>query len=373
MEKIGEPVRLKSLLFGFKGYNTFMSTYKSITRFSASSQAQFRLKLIKFFNQFDLKTTFEAFGVSKATVYRWKKKLKESGGKLESLVPASTAPKTKRKMMVEPLVVKYIANLRRKHPNLGKRKIKVLLDEYCLENDLTTIAESTIGKVIKRFNLNFGYSSGKAYHNPSSAWAQKKVKRRKRTRVRYSPKVDHFGYLEVDTIVKFIQGLKLYVYNALDIRLKFQFSLAYPKAKAQNTTDFFQKLEKVYPLKGGIKIVQTDNGSEYQGVFEQYLKNKGIKQFFIYPRCPKINAYVERANRTLQEEFLNWHQDLALTSLNLLNQKLATYLIWYNTERPHESLNDQSPINYLLKVASESQKYVTCTPFSCCYKKRMGN
>jgi len=37
------------------------------------------------------------------------------------------------------------------------------------------------------------------------------------------------------------------------------------------------------------------------------------------------------------------------------------YLVWYNTERPHESLNNLTPVNYLLKYYPESQMYVTCT------------
>ncbi|QQS43374.1 hypothetical protein IPM65_04415 [Candidatus Roizmanbacteria bacterium] len=32
---------------------------------------------------------------------------------------------------------------------MGKEKIKPLLDEYCLQEGISTISESTIGKVIK--------------------------------------------------------------------------------------------------------------------------------------------------------------------------------------------------------------------------------
>jgi lysyl-tRNA synthetase class 2 len=165
----------------------------------------------------------------------------------------------------------------------------------------------------------------------------------------------------MDTIVRFDQGIKYYVYNCLDIKLRFQFSLAYRKANSKNTLDFFKKLEKVYPVRQGIRIVQTDNGSEYQGFFKQYLKDKGIKQMFICPRCPKIDAYVERANRTWQDAFVDWHVHLAVTDRELFNRELIDHLVWYNTERPHESLGDKSPIDYLITVSPESQKYLTCT------------
>jgi len=334
------------------------NTYKNILNFFNNNEAQFRLEVIKFFEEFGLKPTQKAFGVSKATLYRWRKRLSQSGGKLTSLIPLSKAPKRKRQMMVNPKIVDYIAFLREKHPRLGKRKIKPLLDKYCKKNSLTPISVSTIGKVIKRHNLFF-QKQGRVYHNPSSGWAKRKSFRRQK--VRYSPKVKDFGYLEIDTVVMFLLGMKFYVYNALDVKLKFKFALAYKKANVLNTLDFFKKLQEVYPLKNGIKIVQTDNGSEYLGLFHKYLIKKGITHLFIYPRCPKINSFVERANRTLKEEFLNEYQDLALTDINLLNQELIKYLVWYNTQRPHEALNYKSPIDYLLEVSPESQMYVTCT------------
>jgi len=358
-----EPTTLHSLYWKIPGYNvSAVSQYRCLLCYEKSDQAKFRLTVIEFFAEFGLKPTLKAFQVSKATIYRWRKRLKDSGGRLDSLIPQSTAPKNKRQMMVEPAVISYISQLRKEHPRLGKRKIKPLLEKYCRKEGLTSISESTIGKVIKRFNLTFSPPTyGRAYHNPNSAWARKKLKKKKRQRVKYSPKPKDFGYLEIDTIIRFDQGMKLYVYNAIDIKLRFQFSLAYKRASSKNTVNFFQRLEQIYPLKQGIKIVQTDNGSEYLGAFDQYLTKKRIKHLFIYPRCPKINGYVERANRALQKEFINWNIDLALTDINLFNRELIDYLIWYNTIRPHEGLNDQSPIDYLLKIAPESQKYVTCT------------
>jgi transposase InsO family protein len=38
-----------------------------------------------------------------------------------------------------------------------------------------------------------------------------------------------------------------------------------------------------------IKIVQTDNGSEFLGEFDKYLNEIGIEHYFSYPRSPKTN------------------------------------------------------------------------------------
>ncbi|BAL80245.1 integrase core domain-containing protein [Caldisericum exile] len=121
------------------------------------------------------------------------------------------------------------------------------------------------------------------------------------------------------------------------------------------------KLETVYLIKYAIKVVQRDFGSEFLGEFDEYLKKKNIKHNFIYPRCPRINGFIERANRTLQEEFIDLNLLLLLDNINEFNKRLIDYLIWYNTQRPHKSLNNLTPIDYVLKYYPESQMYVTRT------------
>jgi transposase InsO family protein len=118
----------------------------------------------------------------------------------------------------------------------------------------------------------------------------------------------------------------------------------------------------VYPVQNGINTIQTDNGLEFLGGFDIYIRRKNIRHLFIYPRCPKINAYVERANRTLQEEFIDGHEEYVLEGIEEFNSRLIDYLVWHNTKRVHNSLGNISPINYLLKILpSESQMYVTHT------------
>ncbi|WP_430626746.1 helix-turn-helix domain-containing protein, partial [Thiobacter aerophilum] len=42
--------------------------------------AQERLEILQFFDKHGLAATMDAFGVSRRTLYRWKKALRESGG-----------------------------------------------------------------------------------------------------------------------------------------------------------------------------------------------------------------------------------------------------------------------------------------------------
>ncbi len=326
----------------------------SLKRFSKDEVAQERLKILRFYQEFGEKATLKAFGVNRKTIWVWRKRLSLTGH-LSTLVPYSTRPKTVRRMTTDERIVNYIKHLREKHPRLGKEKIKPLLDKYCLTLGIQSISVSTIGKVIKRNNL-FYQKQGRIYHNPDFGWAKRKPS--KRLRVRYSPKPQDFGHLQMDTILKLIDGLRVYLYSALDINLKFGLTLVYFHLNSQNALDFFKKVKLVYPAK--IKSVQTDNGLEFLGAFDQYLKKENIPHYFIYPRCPRINGAVERYQRTIQEEFLDPNLDL-IHQPKLFEERLGEYLLWYNTQRPHESLGLKSPMDYLVEKGGMSKMCVTHT------------
>lgn len=68
-----------------------------------------------------------------------------------------------------------------------------------------------------------------------------------------------------------------------------------------------------------------------------------------------MNAHAERFNRTVQEEFLDYHEDLLWgdeANLALLNRKLGEWLLWCNGERPHEALGQRTPIAALARERS---------------------
>ncbi|MFH1194022.1 MAG: integrase core domain-containing protein, partial [bacterium] len=52
------------------------------------------------------------------------------------------------------------------------------------------------------------------------------------------------------------------------------------------------------------------------------------------------------------------------------NQKLMDWLLWYNTERPHWSLNLLSPVDYLIKTGHLSNMSWTDT-LACNFSHKM--
>ena len=329
-----------------------------LRKFDSSEIAKERLKIIRFYDKHGEKTTKEAFGVGRKTIHVWKKRLELSNGKLIGLIPSFTRPHKTRRMTTNPKITEFIKSLREKHPRLGKEKIYPLLLIFCKEEGITPIKESTIGKVIKRNNL-FHQKQERIYHNPNSKFAKNRHKT-KRLRTKHSPKPEDFGYIQMDTVVRLVDGVKYYFYSAIDTKGKFALFLPYRHLNSRNTVDFFKKL--VFAIPFTIRTVQTDNGLEFLGEFERYLKKSNIKHIFTYPRCPRINGVVERYNRSIQEEFINYNFHL-LHDKKTFSLNPADYLLFYNCQRVHKTLSNKTPMDYLFEKGVMSKKSVTYTLF----------
>lgn len=327
----------------------------SLKKFDLDEVARERLRIITFYKEYGEKATVKAFGADRKTIYIWRRRLKQGGFHLVSLVPSSTQPKRLRRMVTDTRILEFIKSWRERYPRLGKEKIKPLLDNYCRSLSIASISESTIGKVIKR-NHYFFQKIGKVYHNPNCKWNE--AKREKRLRVKHSPSHLDFGHIQSDTIFTITNGIKNYFYSAIDTRSKFGLVLNYRSLNSRNMKDFYTKFKSVYP--GEIKDWQTDNGLEHLGEMDYKLKQEGIPHYFTYPRCPKINGVVERFNRTLRENLIDVYIDLIHDKI-LFNRKLSEFVIFYNTQRAHNTLGGKSPLDFLISEKGLSKNSVTYT------------
>lgn len=228
----------------------------SLRRFSKSEVAQERNKILTFYEKYGEKATKEAFGVDRKLIHVWRKRLARQGNHLSALVPSSTRPRQVRRMTTEPRIIEFIRDMRRKHPRMGKEKLKPFVDIYCKEINIPLVSESTIGKVIKRYKF-FYQKSGRIYHDPNSKFALNARKRKKRLRVKHPLRHTEFGHFQADSSFLFVDGIRRYIISAIDSKLKFAFSSCYSYLSSRNGRDFIKRLEMVYPL--SIKSIQTDN------------------------------------------------------------------------------------------------------------------
>lgn len=327
----------------------------SQAKFSTNDIAQFRLNVLTFYENHGLAATQEAFRVSRSTIFSWKKKLTDADGRLTALLPGSTRPHAVRRMIVDHRILVFIKGWRELFGRIGKEKVKVLLDAFCHKEHLPTISVSKVGRIIKRNNWFF-HRSGSIYHNPNHHWGEK---RRKKARVpaRYqSTKAGEL--LQLDSLVRFDLNIKRYIVTAIDLYSKFSFAFSYKSLSSTVALNFYQKLTMVAPFR--IRAVKTDNGLEFLGVFDAYLKKQGVPHYFSYPRTPQSNAFVERFNRTIQEEFVEANRG-DLEEPVVFNAKLMEYLLYYNTVRPHQALQYLTPMGFMVKEAAESRMYWTST------------
>ena len=278
-------------------YKRNIMEWRNILNFSKSEYGNFKLKVIEFHEIYGTKATVDAFKVSKSTIYEWKKIYREHRRDNTSLIPKSRRPHKLKYASWDTRIILFIKDIRKAHCNIGKDKIKPLLDVYCNDNSIPCISVSLIGKIIKRNNIYY-FKKGRYYHNPDHKRHQISYK----SRVNRSPKSSYEGYIEIDTITRFVNGIKLYVMNAVDVYTRFEFAYTYKTLNSKNGSDFIDKLFEVYP--GKIHTIQTDNGLEFHKHFQKNLYKRRVKHMYIYPRCPRINGYIERSNRSLSEEFI---------------------------------------------------------------------
>lgn len=150
----------------------------------------------------------------------------------------------------------------------------------------------------------------------------------------------------MDTVSIWALGKKYYFVTAIDIVTKFAWVKLVTSPSSRQAKD--APIDFIGHYEHHLRVVQTDNGSEFLGEFEKYLGSIQVKHEFIYQKSPKVNGVVERFNRTIQEEFIERNDEYMYDRVRF-NQKLYNYLIWYNTKRPHYSLGQIPPVKYMQK------------------------
>lgn len=104
-------------------------------------------------------------------------------------------------------------------------------------------------------------------------------------------------------------------------------------------------LERVIVMRGAPERIRLDHGPEFtSALFGHWCEAQGIELEFTQPGKPTQNAFVERFNGTYRREVLDaWlFMDLAHA-----REETERWVDEYNTIRPHESLGDVPPSEFL--------------------------
>ncbi len=330
------------------GYSRFMKYINNILDHPKRENIEKRLEVIGFFDEFGAGATRRAFGKSRSTIYLWKQKLKKAGGKLSALAPGDKTPIHRRRRIVRPFIEDFILDYRNNHPGVDKTTITPALTAACNLHGIEPVSESTVGRIIHDLKAKGRIPrSNKITINGRTGRLlvrEPKQKKKKARRNGFTPQKPG-DLIQMDTVAIFADGIKRYIFTAIDVRTRFAFAYTYKSNSSANGSDFLSKFLKVAPFV--TTRVQTDNGGEFAKYFEQSCQNYGLVHFYNYPKHPESNCYLERFNRTIQEQCVNLYIDY-LDEPASFNEKLMDYLIWYNTEKPHRGIGKLPPLRYFL-------------------------
>jgi putative transposase len=105
-------------------------------------------------------------------------------------------------------------------------------------------------------------------------------------------------------------------------------------------------LDQAARFRGYPAAIRTDNGPEFTSrAFIGWAQSHGIRHILIEPGRPMQNGYIERFNRTYREEVLNYY---VFETLGEVRRMTSEWMPRYNETRPHESLGNLSPRQYLM-------------------------
>lgn len=302
-----------------------------------SKEAARRLRWMDHYRQYgNARLTCRYYGISPQSFYRWKNRYDPLD--LRTLESGSHRPHKVRQPETPVRVIERIQQLRERYPRWGKDKLVVLLNREGIE-----ISASTVGRVMNRLKARG------LIREPENV-RQAKLARRRRRKPRYAVRMPK-GYrieapgdlVQMDTLkVQLMSNDVRYHFSARDVVSRWDCARAFRRQTSFAAARFLEYLETKYPFK--IKAIQIDGGSEFMKDFEKAIQERQIQLYVIPPRSPKLNSYVERANRMYREEF--YEVETIGHTMEEHNRQLEKWEYTCNYLRPHQALDYRTPAEY---------------------------
>lgn len=250
-------------------------------------------------------------GYAQGTIVKWRKR---AGSNFPRIIETrSSRPKSFPNSLSRETVARII-----KTRIEIKRCSEVVYEQ--LKSEGVSVSLSTVKRILGRYGLL----------KKRSPWKKRRT---------YSPRPDvktAGDMVEMDTIhIVDKDGKRTYVYTAIDIYSRYGFAWLSEKANAYASIIFARRASGYFNFR--IKTIQTDNGSEFGKFFSDFITRNRMQHRHIHPRSPNENGYLERFNRTLQEEIPK--HGLCI----FLPDDIKNYLKHYNEKRMHMGIQYKTP------------------------------
>src|SRR5713101_6387338 len=286
---------------------------KSLSR---AAQGRLQWMLFYYFNGRNAARTCRRFAISRQTFYRWKRRFDRHD--LSTLEQRSHRPRSVRQPTWAPALAQRVLSLRKQYPRWGKDKLVVLL-----ARETCSVSTSMVGRI-----LAYWKRRGVLHEPPRPALLrQARRKLRKRPWAIRKPK-----YWRVEQPGDLVE--------------------AHHRATSLAAARFLETLLERLPFP--VRALQVDGGSEFAAEFEEACQKKQLPLFVLPPKSPKLNAHVERSQRTHNEEF--YQVQAESDQLPVLNRQLRHWEKTYNCVRPHQSLAYLTPFEFITRWKSNPRK-----------------
>lgn len=272
--------------------------------------------------------TCRHFGLSRRAFYKWKRRYEAYGA--AGLCDRPRTPHCSPRA-TPPEVVSKILYLRQRY-HFGPGKIA----DYLRRFHGVAVACSSVHRILGRHGMNRLPANQK--HRPHATRWQRYEK----------PQPGH--RLQLD--VKFLERIagtrtRLYQFTAIDDCTRIRVLKVYDRCNQRTAIRFIDDVRRRLPFR--IRVIQTDNGAEFQSQFHWHVEALDIRHVYIRPRTPHLNGKVERSHRVDDQEFYQLLDKNGITDdIHLFNEKLREWEDYYNYHRPHGALDGQTPYERLV-------------------------
>ena len=280
------------------------------------------------------------FGKNRSTIYRWIKKwrmqqnvLLENPGR-----PSRSLGKVFRWQSVK-WNIPTLSSAPKTHPNaLDADIVSAILR---IRQHRYECAEIIHYKLAKE-GLNISLSSIKRVIKRNELW-------RKKRRYRWNEKrplpTAPGELIQTDTVhyVNPLNHSKMYIYTVIDLYTRMAYAKISPKLSEKGAAETIFEAQKFMSFP--FKMVQSDNGAEFQNHFQGRLNSRGIKTRHSRVRHPNDDAHIERFNRTLRKECIGQYNPNK--NINFIDHKLNRFIRYYNYDRIHLGIGLKTPYEVL--------------------------
>lgn len=280
------------------------------------------------------------FGKNRSTIYRWKKKWEHQQTVLLENVGRPSRPLGKVfRWANAKWDIPTISSAPKTHPNALSTDIVAAI--MCIRRQKYECAE-IIQYKLRKTGIVVSLSSVKRTIKRNELWRRK---RRYRWNEKRPLPIAPGELVQIDTVhyVNPLDRSKMYIYTVIDLHSRMAYAKIAPNLTEKGAAETILEAQRFMGF--SFKMVQSDNGAEFQTHFQGWLNGKGIKTRHSRVRHPNDDAHIERFNRTLRKECIGQYNPNK--DINYIERKLNRFINYYNYDRIHLGIGLKTPYEVL--------------------------